>query len=264
MKNRFKVTGGTVLVLGLLAVMVAAANTIYTSSGDLTLDPADGDVEIDGNIKITDSGDPYIQSADTTLDFLMRGGTTNKVVRIADQLTNGRIVIYEPDNSNTMTFIVYNESSGSSATNNLAYISAGGNINRLNIANDFDSFSAYTGNSVDLGTEVRPWKNVYYEGSLTDTAPDAIEKEMKATGKTALDFTVTRADETLDISKAPTSVYKKIDIPIFNENGTQIGLERDRVTQDIGEAAVWNSLRITELIERIDELEARVAALEKG
>ena len=92
-----------------------------------------------------------------------------------------------------------------------------------------------------------PVKDITYSGTLTDTSPSDIEKELKTKNKKATDFNIKRVDETLDISEAPESVFKKI-------NG--------EVASDVGEVGVWNGLRITELQDKIDLMEERIIYLE--
>lgn len=97
-------------------------------------------------------------------------------------------------------------------------------------------FLPYTDNQYDLGQSNRAWKDIYYEGSLTDTSPDKLEKELKTKDKKPLDYHITRDDETLNIEYAPESVLFKIN---------------DSVAMDVGEANVLALLQISQLKEEL-------------
>jgi hypothetical protein len=56
MEQKLFKTGRAVLVIGLLAVMAAAANSIYTTSGDINLDPASNTVNNHGNVVVNKNG----------------------------------------------------------------------------------------------------------------------------------------------------------------------------------------------------------------
>jgi len=98
----------------------------------------------------------------------------------------------------------------------------------------------------DLGAVAYPWKDIFYSGGLTDTNPDAVEKELNAKGMKALDYSVHRVGDTLDISNAPLSVYGKKD---------------GKVELDVGEGVVWAHLQIQELREEIQQLKEEIRKL---
>jgi predicted small secreted protein len=303
MDKKIRKVGLTALTIGLLAVLVVAAGTIsgvntITGTGDIEIQPAGG------QLKLTSSAPAnfqlYLKNTAATGVSGVRFEDENGVYKgylgynnDEDKTTfystgslylEGAAPTYMEFGANNRGLILKGQSEAITGST-YVYIKPGGNATRtigFSGNSNYDAIGGlrfyadqtgdkliipYADNQYDLGSSTYAWKNIYYEGSLTDTAPDAIETEMDITGKKALDYEVVRSGITLDITKAPTAVYSKKDIPLYetiNNQTIQTGLEKDKVVLDVGEGVVWSHLQITELKQEIAQLKQRIAALETG
>ena len=96
--------------------------------------------------------------------------------------------------------------------------------------------------------------------NFNDMVADELEKELFDKTKKAIDFRLERTGDKLDITHAPKTIFNQYNASGFypnDETGELEYIEEPiKTSVNIGEGVVWNSLQISEILDKINAMES--------